>query len=235
MLPKISHPTFDLQVPSTKAKVSFRPMLVKEEKLLLMAKQSNELHEMLSAVRQVVNNCAVSKNFDIDKLTMFDLEFLFVRLRAASINNVTKLSYRDPDDGKRYDVEADFNKMEIKWPEEKVSNIVSVQDDVSIVLRYPPASCYADAEFASTTPDPDYMLLKCIEKIMDGDRAFDPATENLEDLKTWIADLPLDANEKINKFWSSMPTLHYDVKWKNSNGKEQVVTLSTFEDFFPLR
>ena len=91
MLPKIKHPTFEFVVPSTKKKETFRPFLVREEKILLIAKSSDDKMDVLRALKQVVNNCAISKTFDIDKLALFDLEYLFLKLRAVSVSNIAKV------------------------------------------------------------------------------------------------------------------------------------------------
>ena len=92
MLPKIKHPNFEFVIPSTKKKESFRPFLVREEKILLMAKASEDLSEALRAIKQIVNNCCMNTTFDVDRLTIFDLEYLFLQIRAISVNNIVSVS-----------------------------------------------------------------------------------------------------------------------------------------------
>jgi len=116
-LPKITHPMFDVIIPSTKTKIKIRPMLVKEEKILLMAKNGEEETEILAAVNQVVNNCIITDGIDVDKLALFDVEYLFVKIRAVSVSNVSKVSYKDNEDEKIYDFEVDLNNVEVKFPE----------------------------------------------------------------------------------------------------------------------
>ena len=113
MIPKVKHPITTLTVPSNGKKISVRPMLVKEEKLLLMAKESKQVGEVLAAIKQVVGNCIIDKNFDIDKISIFDLEYLFLQLRAISVSNVVKVSYEDPEDNKTYDFDIDLQKIEV--------------------------------------------------------------------------------------------------------------------------
>ena len=96
-LPKIQHPLFDCVVPSTNKKIKIRPMLVKEEKILLMAKQANDRSDQINALKQVVNNC-IAETLDIDNLALFDLEYIFTKIRAASVSNTVKLSYKDNED-----------------------------------------------------------------------------------------------------------------------------------------
>ena len=98
-LPKISHPTFEIEIPSTKQKVRYRPFLVKEEKILLIAQQSNDLKDTMFAVKQVLQNCSLDP-VDVEELTTFDIEYYFVKLRSKSVNNIVTLRYRDLEDDK---------------------------------------------------------------------------------------------------------------------------------------
>jgi hypothetical protein len=116
-LPKIEHPIHKIKIPSTKKEVGFRPFLVKEEKLLLMAKESETPSDILSTIKQIINNCCLDPKFDINKLAIFDLEYIFLRLRAISVDNNVKVTYRDNEDQKLYDFDIPLNKVEIKYPE----------------------------------------------------------------------------------------------------------------------
>src|SRR4051812_20105698 len=102
-LPKIQHPTFNAEIPSTKKSVRFRPFTAREEKVLLIAKQSEDETDIMGAIKQVVNNCVISDAFDVDKLTIFDLESLFIKIRIMSVSNLAPVSYKDHGDEKVYD------------------------------------------------------------------------------------------------------------------------------------
>ena len=141
-LPKIPHPTFTLEVPSTKKKLTFRPFLVKEEKILLMAKTSQDENDVLSAVKQIVNNCCETKGFDVNKIAIFDLEYLFLKIRASSVGNMISLSYNDLEDKKQYSFEVDLNKIEVEFPAKSVSNKIEINGKTGILMSYPPASLY---------------------------------------------------------------------------------------------
>ena len=145
-LPKTKHPLFDIKIPSTGKPVSFRPFLVKEEKLLLMAKASEDPTDIFKAIKQVINNCAMDKGFDIDKLAIFDLEYVFIRLRAISVNNIVKVSYRDNEDDKIYDFEINLNTVEVVFPE-KISKNIKISDTIGMTMKYPPASIFDDKEY----------------------------------------------------------------------------------------
>ena len=115
-LPKINQPTFDLIIPSTKKRLKVRPMTVKEEKLLLIAKSSTESRDHIEAIRQVVNNCIVGSE-NVDMMCLFDLEYLFLKIRANSVSNIAKAAYKDHGDGKIYQFDIDLNTLEVKFPE----------------------------------------------------------------------------------------------------------------------
>ena len=116
-LPKLTHPMFDVVVPSSKKVIKIRPMLVKEEKILLMAKTSDDPSEILSAVKQVVNNCIVDSDIDVEKFPLFDVEYIFIKIRSYSVSNISKVSYRDNEDNKVYDFEVDLEKVNVVFPE----------------------------------------------------------------------------------------------------------------------
>ena len=109
-LPKIDYPITNINVPSLKANFKFRPFLVKEEKILLMARESDNAADILIAIKQIINNCAIDKKLDINKLSLFDLEYIFLKIRAISVDNKVKVGFKDTEDGKIYDFEVDLNK-----------------------------------------------------------------------------------------------------------------------------
>jgi hypothetical protein len=233
-LPKIKHPSFDFVVPSTKKKESFRPFLVKEEKILLMAKTSEEPNAILRAVKQVVNNCALSKSFDIDKLSIFDIEYLFIQLRAISVNNVVDVSYRDNEDGEVYNFQIDLTKIEVKFPE-NVERTVRITDKIGIQMRYPPASIFDDKEFFDTGEDAFYeLVLRCMDKIYDGDDIYLPSDYTKEEIEQFLDECGIETFEKIQMFMSNVPKLHHKLEYTNKNGNNRVIELTTLTDFFTL-
>jgi hypothetical protein len=112
-LPKLDKPIFSMLVPSQKRDVKFRPFLVKEEKILLIAQQGGTEKEMITALKQILNNCIVDEDFNINDLTTFDLEYMFLKLRSKSVSNVIKVSYQDIEDEKIYDFDIDLDTVEI--------------------------------------------------------------------------------------------------------------------------
>ena len=238
MLPVIIHPTFNVELPSTKTTISMRPMLVKEEKILLMAREGDEQQDIISAIKQVVNNCVITKDVNVDMWSMFDVEWAFLKLRSQSVSNKTKIAINDKDgESRTFDVNLD--EVTMKFPE-KIDMDVQVNDTVVIKMQYPPASLYSNKEFLSSTGSVliDKLIQHSIEKVFDSKSEAntwpDARGRNYEELQKWIDELDVKTYDKIREFLNNLPTLFYEIKYKNKDGKEQVVTLSTLSDFFTL-
>lgn len=235
-LPKFSHPILNFEIPSKKIKMNFRPFLVKEEKLLLMAKSSEENTDILTAIKQVVNNCALDPTFNINALTIFDLEFLFLKLRGSSINNIIKVSYEDSEDKKIYDFEIELDKVVIKFPE-KSEPKVEITPTTGIILKYPPASLYDDKGFLSTKEESIMfeLITRCIDQIYDDKTVYLGKDYKKEELLEFVESLDVKTFESIQNFLKDSPKMEYIIKYNNSKGSARSITLSTLSDFFTLR
>lgn len=235
MLPKIKYPIFNVIIPSTKKAVKFRPFLVKEEKILLIAKATNNVPDILLAIKQIVGNCAVDSDFDVDKIAIFDLEFTYLRLYAASVNNRIKAAYRDQNDEKIYNFEIDLDKITVDFPKDIDKNI-SISKEVIISLKYPPSSLYEDKDFINMTDINDSLfelITKSIDKIHEGSIIHDPTSYPKEELLDWIEE-NVDAKsfEKIQDFLGNLPSLNYNIKYKNSLDEDREIRLNSLMDFF---
>jgi len=232
MLPKIQHPTFEVELPTTKERVRMRPMLVKEEKILLMGKQADSRRERLDAVRQIVNNCLTTK-VDIDNITMIDLEWMFIKLRSSSVSNISAVSYRDNEDDKVYEVSVDLDKVEFKTNGD-ATNVIRLDDSISIVLKYPTVGVYVDPDFYELDEDGmfDRIVSSSIDKIFVDDVGHSPSSYSKEELTEFINELPASAYSTIRDFYSGMPSLFYEVRYTNSLGTERIIPLVTLDDFF---
>jgi hypothetical protein len=235
-LPKIMHPQFDILIPSTNKKIKFRQFLVKEEKILLVAKSSEDDNDILSAIKQVVNNCSLDESFDVDKIALFDLEYVFLKLRSLSVNNVVKLSFRDFEDDKLYDFEVNLDEIQVVMPKNN-DNKITVNDKVGIVMRYPTASLYSDKSFLNSTPENATidLVVRCIDKVYDDDNIYDAKNFTLQDLVGFIEELDVKSYEKINEFLTNAPRMSHVIKYKNSLNNDRTITLNTLNDFFTLR
>lgn len=235
-LPKISHPIFDLTIPSTKKKAKFRPMLVKEEKILLMAKTSDDTKDVLSAIKQVVHNCMISEGIDVDKLSLFDVEYLFIKLRAFSVSNITTVSYRDNEDDQIYTFNIDLNDIAVTFPPGIDTNI-KVTDNLMVTMKYAEASLYDDEEFSKVNPDNffDELVIRCIDKFYDGDNVIDPSTIPREELEEYLQTFNTQTYDKLRNFVMNTPHLFYEIKYKNSMDTDRRIVLTSLTDFFTLR
>jgi hypothetical protein len=237
MLPKISHPTFDATVPSTKKKIRLRPMLVKEEKILLMAKTSKDDTDIFTAIKQVVNNCIITPNIDVDEFTIFDLEYLFIKLRSASVSNLAKVSYVDKEDEKVYEFEVNLDKVEVEFPED-VKQAVKITDDIVISMKYPSAKLFENKEFLSIDNQEEYvdfLLFSCVDKIYQGDTVLELKSFTREQLNEFIDNLSISSFDNIKNFFNKMPFIKYELSYTNSLGNERKILLSNLNDFFMLR
>lgn len=234
MLPKISQPTFTVELPSTGESVKLRHMTVKEEKILLMAKESDDATDVYSSISQVLNNCFIEP---VKEMAIVDLEFLFLRLRAASVSTKSRVSYRDNEDEQIYDFEIDLNQVQVKQPDKKPESVIKISDEVSIKLKLPPAELYGKKEFLNMTGEQAFLEIfkNSIESITEGSKHYDPKMSQPEELTEFIDNLPVSAFNDVREYFSNLPRLNYEINYKNKKGTERNIVLSTLNDFFTLR
>lgn len=231
-LPKIEHPIYELTLPSTGKQVSFRPFLVKEEKILLMAKQGGDEKEIVKALKQVINNCIVDSDVDVESFATFDIEYFFLKLRSRSVNNVVSLSYKDYEDEKVYTVDVDLEDVEIVR-DPKHTNKVKINNQIGVVMKYP--SIDVLNKLSSQEDDAAFdVIKKCIDVVYDADNVYNAKDFTEKEIEEFVQNLDVNSLEKILEFFKTMPRLHYEVKYVNSLNHERVVPLDTLTDFFTL-
>lgn len=239
-LPKFEYSIIDIELKSQKKKVKFRPILVKDEKLLLIAKEGQNDTDIFTAVKQVVTNCLLDDKVNIDKLPLFELEYIFLVLRMQSINNYVELSYTDTEDKKDYKFQVNLEDIKIKYPNEKIDNkIVSeeTKQTIGLVMRYPPASLYSNKEFLNakeTTTSADEIIYESIVSIFDNDKVYEASEYRKEELLDWVNSLDTKTYRKIQEFLESTPYMEHIITYKNTNGTERTIALRTLSDFFIL-
>jgi len=233
-LPKIGYPIFSLNLPSTGQEIKFRPFLVKEEKLLLMAQSSEDPKDIINSIKQVITNCVLTENILVDDLCTFDLEYIFIKIRSKSINNIIEVTYRDLEDDKRYTVEINLDEVEVKKDPDHTSKI-DINENLGMVMKYPRTGVANNIETVDGETDLFFQILKgCIEKIYDGETVYDVKEYGPEELEEFIQDLDVKTFKKVQDFFATMPRLHYEVKYTNSLGKEKNIVLNNLTDFFTL-
>jgi len=230
-LPKISVPTFTITIPSTQDQKRFRPFLVKEEKILLTAQEGQDNNDILFSLKQIINNCCFD-DIDVDELATFDLEYIFLKLRARSVNNVVKLRYRDTEDEKIYDFELDLDEIEIKF-DEKNNPKIKVNDEVGIVLKYP--SVKVTEKMADVTDQIELLnkiLIHTIDVIYDAENVYPAKDSTEQELIEFLENLDTKTFKKIEDFFMTMPKLYHEIKYTNSLGNERTIVLNSVQDFF---
>jgi hypothetical protein len=233
-LPKLSHPIFELTLPSTKQTLKYRPFLVKEEKILLTAQSSGDAKDIILSIRQVINNCILTEGIDVEDLTTFDLEYLFIKIRAKSVNNIITLTYRDLDDDKKYEVEVDLDTIDV-IEDPNHNNKVDLENGLQLLMKYPKADLASSLKIVDGELDIFFEVLKnCIDTIYQDDTAYKASDYSDEELDEFIQSLDVNAFKKIQEFFSTMPKLYHEIKYTNSLGKEKVIPLTNLNDFFTL-
>jgi len=230
-LPKIKHPTYSIVVPSTKQDINIRPFTVQEEKLLLMARQSEDQDDVVKSIKQIITNCVIEK-IDVDKLSTFDIEYIFIKLRAKSVGELVDLEYQVPDSETNEVIKFKLNldEIEVKFNPDHKNKFIII-NDVGVVMRYPTLNEIRTIESGNGSEQSVLnILIKCVESIFDQDSVYDDFTE--EEVVEFINNLPLDAMQNMRTFFETMPTVEHTTKVKNKAGKEIEVTLRGLNSFF---
>lgn len=237
-LPKITSPTFELILPSTGEKILYRPFLVKEEKILLLAKESGETVDIYRALKQVVQNCVVSpENFNVEKIATFDLDYIFIKLRAVSINNMVEFQVKDSDDGITYDLTLDLNTVEIIKPDKPADRNIMIDQHYGIRMKYTSTAVSERmANMKSITDMNMEMIRDSIEYVFsaDDEGMWPWATTPEKEKEEFIDSIPAVVYGKIQDFFLSSPKIEHIVKYTNSEGVEKQVVFRTLDDFFVL-
>jgi len=230
-LPKIQYPIHSIKLPSTKKLLNFRPYLVKEEKILLMAKESGETIDILRAIKQIVGNCCIDSKFNINDITTTDLSYLFLQIRAFSVDNKVNQTYKDKEDEKEYNFTIDLTKIEVKQDKE-VDNNIKINKDITIVMKYPTTNMY-DNDSIDVNDTMNYdIITKCIDKIYNNNEIFDTKTHSRQEMVEFVENLTIKALESIMEFLNNAPRLEYIIEYKNSKGNDRNIVLNTLNDFF---
>ena len=235
-LPKIEVPTYELTLPSEDKKIKYRPFLVREEKILYIAMETGQNKEMINALKDVVGACTFDV-LNVDRLPIFDVEYLFLQIRAKSVSEVTKFRAICPDDGKTYvETEVDLTKVEVQVDDEHTNRIMLESErNLGLVLKYPTLKNY-DVGRGLDNIEIDKVfniLIDCIDHIFEGDKIYPAKDTSKQELKEFIEGLPQDAFTRIKSFFDTMPKLKHEVEVTNPNTNvTSKIVLTGIADFF---
>ena len=234
-LPKLNTPTYELEIPSTDEKIQYRPFLVKEEKILMMALETKDNAQIVNAVKDIVNECTFNK-VNISTMPMFDTEYIFLQIRSKSVGEVSKLKLLCPDDKKTYaDVELDLNEVKVQV-EDDHTNKIELTDDMGIIMTYPSIDSFADSGIQDINATNMLDVIgTCILQIYEqkGEKVYEAKDQTKKELTEFIEQLNTKQFQDVQKFFDTMPRLKHTIKLKNPKTKKtSEVTLSGLNDFF---
>ena len=235
-LPVLETGTFELTLPSSDVKVKYRPFLVKEEKILLQAMESQEQKQIVQALKDIVNVCTYGQ-LNVDELPTFDLEYVFLQIRSKSVGEVTKLKVLCPDTKKDYaEVEVDLSQVDVHVDDEHTNKImVDEAKKIGVLMKYP--------TLASVDPTKDYskgetkalfnVIGEGIYQIFEGEKVHMAKDYSKEELNTFVESLDSKSFKKIQRFYETMPKLMHEIEVENPKTKvKSKITLSGLSDFF---
>ena len=234
-LPKLTTPTYELEIPSTDEKIKYRPFLVKEEKILMMALESKKNADIVQAVQDIVSECTFNK-VDISSMPMFDVEYIFLQIRSKSVGEVSKLRILSPDDGKTYaSVDLDLNEVKVQVGDDH-TNKIELGNGMGIIMRYPTIDSFSKMGIQDINADNMLEVIgNCILQIYEeeGKKVYDPKDQTTKELTDFIEQLNTKQFRDVQKFFDTMPKLKHEITIKNpKTKKESKVTLVGLNDFF---
>ena len=238
-LPTVATPTYELKLPSSNKKIKYRPFLVKEEKVLIIALESKSQTEITNAVKDVLKQCILTKDVNVDSLPTFDIEYIFLNIRAKSIGEAIKVRVKCPDDPKtEIPVTIYVDEIKVVKSKEHKTDIV-LDDNMTLRMKYPSINQFIETNF-DTDEDPKESVNKtfkiiseCIDQIYTQEDAWDAKDYTPEERVEFIEQLNSKQYKEVEKFFSTMPKLSHKIQITNPNTKKKsTVVLEGLADFF---
>ena len=236
-LPKINTPTYQLVVPSTGKKLSYRPFLVREEKILILALESEDMGQITNAIVEILTACILTKGVDVTKLATFDIEYIFLNVRAKSVGEVIEVNVTCPDDNET-NVQMEINIDDIKVQKNrKHKNLIKLDDTLSMKMAYPSIEQFVENNFEvqeSANVDQSLaMITGCIEQVYNEEESWAASDCSKDEMKEFVEQMNTKQFKEIEGFFTTMPKLSHKVKVKNPKTKvESDVVLEGLASFF---
>jgi T4 bacteriophage base plate protein len=237
-LPKISYPTFDVHLKSLNKKVKFRPFLVKEEKLLLMAKEAEDLPSLLDTVKQIINNCCL-EDINVDELPLFEIELVFIHLRLKSVGENLELTYKceniveEQPCGASMTFEVDLSQVTIEEPESHTNKIM-ITEDIGVMLKYPSLKISSSmAEQVNSIENIVDLIYEHLDYVFDDTSKYDAESITKEELYEFLGSMSLDQLEPFKEFFSTLPYVkaEKDIQCEKC-GYQHKIVVRGIDDFF---
>ena len=237
-LPKIATPTYELELPSNGKTIQYRPFLVKEEKLLVIALESEDTKQITTAIKAVIKACIKTKGIKVEALPTFDIEYLFLNIRGKSVGEEVEVTITCPDDGKtEVDVNIPIDNIQVQKSKEHTNNI-KLDDTLSMTMKYPSLDQFIETNFdissKGTQLEQSFSLIgSCIDTIYSEDEAWPASDSTKKEIGEFLEQLSSSQFQDIEKFFETMPKLSYDVVVTNPKTKKKnTVVLEGLASFF---
>jgi len=237
-LPKIATPTYELELPSTGQNIKYRPFLVREEKLLVLALESEDTKEITTAIKTVIKNCIQTRGVKVETLPTFDIEYLFLNIRGKSVGEVIEVNLICPDDNDTtVKKEIAIDEIEIKRNDEH-TNQIKIDDNLMMEMKYPSLEQFIKSNFdfsadANNMDQSFDLIVSCIDKIYNSEEVWVSSDVTKKELVDFLEQMNSTQFKQIEKFFETMPKLHYSTTIKNPNTKvESEVVLEGLSSFF---
>jgi hypothetical protein len=236
-LPKISTPTYELELPSTGKPIKYRPFLVREEKLLVLAMESEDSKQITNAIKTVIKNCIETKGIKVETLPTFDIEYLFLNIRGKSVGEEVELSIICPDDGETtVPVKILLDDIHVE-KNSNHSNKIKLDDSLMMEMKYPSLDQFIKNNFDFNSDDVMNqsfdLIASCIDKIYNEEEVWDSRDVTKKELEEFLDQMNSSQFKQIEKFFETMPKLSHTLKVKNPNtGVESEIVLEGLSSFF---
>ena len=237
-LPKIATPTYELVLPSSNRKVKYRPFLVKEEKILIMALESEDTKQITNAIKSVLADCVITRGIKVDKMATFDIEYLFLNVRGKSVGETVEVNVTCPDDGEtQVQLEIDIDTIKVK-KDTKHSNVIKLDDNLSIQMNYPSLTQFIESNFdindAKSQVDQSLdVIMSCIGQVYNEEESWDASECTKKELKDFVESMNSKQFKDIEFFFETMPKLSHTLNVTNPETKvESEVVIEGLASFF---
>ena len=236
-LPKINTPTYELEIPSTGKKIKYRPFLVREEKILVMALETEDMGQISNAIVEILSACINTRGVKVQELAMFDIEYLFLNVRAKSVGEKIDVTVTCPDDGEtQVQTEIDIDTIRVQKDKEH-TNIIKLDDTLSMKLKYPSMDQFVENNFEiegdGGVDQSLEMISSCIEMIYNEDECWSAKDSTKKEMMEFVEQMNTKQFQEIEKFFATMPKLSHTVVVKNPNTKkDNEVVIEGLASFF---
>lgn len=236
-LPKIATPTFELEIPSLKKTIKYRPFLVKEEKILILAMESEDPKQIAEAVKTVISNCIITKGIKVADLATFDIEYMFLNIRGKSVGENIDVLITCPDDNEtQVPASIDIDDIQVTYNEEH-SRDIKLDDVLTLRMKYPSMQEFIKNNFAQSAnvsvDDTFDMIASCIEQVYSEEESWAASDMTKKELLEFVEQFTSKQFKEIERFFETMPKLSHTVKLRNPNtGVESEVVLEGLTSFF---